>query len=410
MLPCTFSFVKPQPTGSHHAHSVYSGNPGFGERVRHDRTRFPFNRLSVASLPLANLLLTSLLRASLTLAWLTALTIGVNVTAKADDRTDVLKKFQETQVHMGSKFTIVVYAQSAEDAERGMKAAFQRIHELDLLLSDYLDESEVSRLSRASPTKEPVAVSDALWPVLLLSQEYSEASDGAFDITVGPLTTLWRRSRRSKQLPDTATLARAKNSVGYRALKLDQANHTAMLVLPGMRLDLGGIGQGYAADAALETLKQHDLPRAIVNASGDIIAGAPPPEESGWKIAFPTLGSDGQSTQDEIRLAHLAISTSGDAFQFVEIDGVRYSHIVDTRTGLGTTEPRTATVLADTCVLADAMATACCVLDTQAALKLADRMHFEVQLIRSTANGPRLERTPKWHRERGNSPTSTKQE
>ena len=98
--------------------------------------------------------------------------------------------------------------------------------------------------------------------------------------------------------------------------------------------------------------------------------------------------------------SHRAISTSGDAFQFVEIAGVRYSHIVDKRTGLGTTEPRSATVLADTCVLADAMATACCVLDTQAAMNLADRMHFEVQLIRSTANGPRLERTPNWHREK----------
>lgn len=357
---------------------VYSGNPGFGERARRRRHGPSFRAIAQRQI----------LQLPFYLAFLLA--------PRAAESID---KFQETQNHMGSKFTIVVYADSAENANRGLKSAFQRIHELDLVMSDYLDESEVSRLSRSSPTQTPLPISHELWPVLELAQQYSVATDGAFDITVGPLTTLWRRTRRAKQLPDPATLARARASVGYQAILLHMDQRTAELTRPGMRLDMGGIGQGYAADEALKILRSQGLTRVLVNASGDIVAAEPPPGERGWKITFPGLDANGQPKAEEIQIANQAISTSGDAFQAVEIDGIRYSHIVDPTTGLGVTESRSATVIADTCVLADAMATACCILDPQRALKLGERLNFATHIVRKTTQGMVLNRSENWPKE-----------
>lgn len=124
------------------------------------------------------------------MGWLIALALA----SVASDPS--LARYEKTEIHMGSSFTIVLYAPSEEAANRALTAAFARIKQLDETLSDYREESELSRLSAAAPTREPVAVSEDLWRVLSRAQEFSKLSDGAFDVTVGPLTRLWRRSRR----------------------------------------------------------------------------------------------------------------------------------------------------------------------------------------------------------------------
>jgi thiamine biosynthesis lipoprotein len=237
------------------------------------------------------------------------------------------------------------------------------------MLSDYHPDSELSRLSRRAPTEQPVALSKDLAQLLFQGQQVAAASGGAFDMTVGPLTRLWRRARRRQRLPSAQRLTAARQAVGYQHLVVDRAQRTAMLKRPGMRLDLGGIAKGYAVDQALQTITSRGIQRALVNASGDMAAAAPPPGQAGWKVAVAPLQPDAPPSRFG-RLAHQAIATSGDAFQYVEIDGTRYSHIVDPRTGLGLTVRSSASVLADCCTTADALASAASVLGPKEALKL----------------------------------------
>ncbi|MHB8954324.1 MAG: FAD:protein FMN transferase [Pirellulaceae bacterium] len=274
---------------------------------------------------------------------------------------------------MGSKFVILLYAPDEELANRALDAAFTRIAGLDACLSDYAEASELTLLSNSAPTPQPLPVSDDLLAVLTRGQQVSEHSQGAFDVTVGPLTKLWRRARRQRQMPPAERLREARAAVGYQALVLDPAARTAQLTKPHMRLDLGGIGQGYAVDQALLELAKVGIERAIINASGDLAASGPPPGSPGWVVGIAPLEPNAPPSVFGY-LAHQALSTSGDAFQFVEIDNVRYSHIVDPRTGLGLTQRSSVSVLTRNCTDADALATAASVLGPDAGLQLLETL------------------------------------
>ena len=199
-------------------------------------------------------------------------------------------------------------------------------------------------------------------------------------MTLGPLTRLWRESRRARALPSADALASARRAAGFAHLHLDPARQTATLLRPGMALDLGGIAKGYAADAALDLLTRLGFPAAMVSASGDLALGDPPPGKRGWSIELAPFG-DATATRTTLVLAHAAVSTSGDAEQFVEIGGVRFSHIVDPATGLGLTRSVAVTVVARRATVADALATACSVLDPVAAQRLTDASPEPVRLI-----------------------------
>jgi len=173
-------------------------------------------------------------------------------------------------------------------------------------------------------------------PVLETALRRARETEGSFDPTLGPVTALWREARKQHRLPDDDALREALARTGYRHLHLDSAARTATFDIPGMRLDLGGIAKGYAADEALAAL---GLPSALVALSGDLAIGAPPPGKKGWRIA---IGSTG-----EVRiLANTAVSTSGDTEQHLDAAGQRYSHIVDPHTGVGLTARRMVTVIA----------------------------------------------------------------
>jgi thiamine biosynthesis lipoprotein len=286
-----------------------------------------------------------------------------------------LKLFSETQPHMGTKFTIQLYAPDEAAAEAAFKAAFAEIALLDKIMSDYDPESELSRLSASSPHERPVNVSHPLGDILTISQRISQRSDGAFDVTVGSLTRLWRQARRQKQLPDEAKLRTALESVGYENLKLTGEDaskpFTVQLLKPHMRLDLGGIGQGYAARRALGVLKKKGVSRALINASGDLAASDPPPGEKGWKVGI--VGIDPQQKPTFFTfLANQAVTNSGDAFQFTEVADKRYSHIVDPKTGVGLTTRISVTVWHPDAAIADALDTAACVLGWEKGVKLID--------------------------------------
>jgi thiamine biosynthesis lipoprotein len=272
---------------------------------------------------------------------------------------------------MGTLFTIKVYAPDEASARAGANAAFGKVAALDRMMTDYDPESELMQLCR-QPVGEPTRVSDELFEVLEEAQRVAALSDGALDVTVGPVVRLWRRARRAEVLPSAEQLARARQSVGWQKLKLDKQAKTVTLTVPHMQLDLGGIAKGYAADRALEELKRAGLNRALVAASGDIAVGAPPPGQKGWRVEIGSLDRTNGGSANTVLLKNAAVSTSGDTEQFVEIDGRRYSHIVDPRTGIGLTERLQVSIIAPHAMQTDAFDTAVSVMGIERGLALIE--------------------------------------
>ncbi len=280
-----------------------------------------------------------------------------------------LLRFEFSETHMGTRFRIVLYAPDSATASQASRAAFDRVAALDNIMSDYRPGSELLRLCRGAGGP-PVKVSQDLFRVLAKSQEVSKQSNGAFDITVGPVVRLWRRARRQHELPDAESLLQAVKLVGFENLRLDSNAGTAELLKPGMLLDLGGIAKGDAADQALAVLKQYGIESALVAAAGDIAVSNSPPGKKGWRIGIAPLESPDQPPTRYLLLHDSAVSTSGDAEQHVEIGGVRYSHIVNPKTGLALTGRSSVTVIAPDGITADSLATAVSVLGPKRGLQL----------------------------------------
>ena len=303
------------------------------------------------------------------------------------DPPSKLERFEFEQVRMGVPFRISLYSRDKAVANDAARAAFARIKELNLILSDYEPDSELMRLCRTSRPGRPVQVSPELFFVLQRALAVSKASEGAFDVTVGPLVALWREARRSRTMPEPEKVAAARERVGWKFMRLDPTGRAVELLKPGMRLDLGGIAKGYAGDEALRVLEQHGVARALVAAAGDIVAGDPPPDRPGWRIGIAPLDAPEGPPSRHVLLENAAVSTSGDAFQYVEIDGVRYSHIVDPQTGLGLTTRSSATVVASDGISADSLASAVSVLGPERGLKLIATREATAALIVESDEG-----------------------
>jgi thiamine biosynthesis lipoprotein len=274
-----------------------------------------------------------------------------------------LQRFEFQQPHMGTLFTITLYAPDETTAQAGSAAAFARVAALNQMMTDYDPESELMRLC-GSPVGHPVRVSDELFEILAESQRLAKISAGGFDVTIGPVVRQWRRARRTETLPSPEQLAQAQARVGWQKLQLDSRAQTVTLLAPNMQLDLGGIAKGFAADQALAVLRERGIKRALVAASGDIAAGDPPPGQDGWHVSIGVpFQKDG--VERTLVLANQAVSTSGDVEQSVVINGRRYSHIVDPRTGLGLTERCQVSVIARRATQTDAFATAISVLGAE---------------------------------------------
>jgi thiamine biosynthesis lipoprotein len=300
-----------------------------------------------------------------------------------------LERWEYRQVLMGVPVRILVYGRDKEAANAAVHAAFHRIRQLNLIFSDYDEDSEVSRLTR-NQSGQPVAVSAELATVLAAALEVSRRSEGAFDVTVGPLVKLWRASRRTKRLPTAEELAAAKKRVGYEAVHLDVKHRTVTLDKPGMQLDFGGIVKGYAADEARAVVASRGFKQSLVALSGDISVGDSPPGEPGWKIGVAGLEPAGEEPKDFIWLSNMAVSTAGDAFQFVEIGGKRYSHLVDLKTGLGITRRVSVTVIAPTGLLSDGLDSAAAILGPEKGIKLLQSPHgVSGRFIELTKDGPK---------------------
>jgi len=301
------------------------------------------------------------------------------------------QRFEFERPEMGMSFRIVLYATDRAAATNAAARGFERIRQLNDVMSDYDPDSELSRLSRSSGKGAEVPVSADLWFVLERAQQLAQRSDGAFDVTVGPYVNLWRRARRQRTLPEPSRLAQARQSVGYQHLRLNARGHTVQLLAPDMRLDLGGIAKGYAIAEALKTLRQAGCRQALVEGGGDMALGDPPPGKSGWRVQLSSLDATNAPKSRFLSLRNVSVSTSSDLYQRLEMDGKRYSHIVDPHTGIGLTDHSLVNVIAREGIDADSLTKVAAVLGPEKGLRLVEATRGAVARIIRNPSDTRIE-------------------
>ena len=322
----------------------------------------------------------------------------VAICAALAARAAELQKFAFEKAEMGVPFQITIFAEKESDASAAADAAFTRIETLNAIFSDYEDDSELAKLSQSSGGGKAVKVSEELWKVLSRAQQLAVQTDGAFDVTCGPLTSVWRRARRKKELPSQELVAEIRGRVGFKKMRLDEKQRTVELLAPQMRLDLGSIAKGYACDEAVRVLKQKRFPVSLVAAGGDTVAGDAPPGRKGWRIEVGSLDAAGDVPKPAppvVEIANAAISTSGDRFQRLEIGGKRYSHILDPRTGQPLTDHNLVTVIARDGLTAG-ISTACSVIGPEQGLKLVAEWKAAARFQRQPLAKVDITESPGW--------------
>ena len=297
-----------------------------------------------------------------------------------------LKRYEFSLIRMGTSFRMVFYAQDPGIASQASSEAFERIEQLEQILSDYREESELNRICRTA-FQSPQRVSPELFYVLQRSLHFSELSEGSFDVTIGPVVKLWREARHDKRLPDAERLSRARLAVGFQNLVLDSKTRTVFLKRDDMKLDLGAIAKGYAADQALAVLREYGINRTLVDAGGDLSLGDPPPGSRGWEIQIQEWDKEPKSEDLWLRLHNVGVATSGDTFQFLEKQGEHFSHIINPSDAIGVRDSVSTTVIAQDGISADALATALSILPVSKAIALADSLeNVSAFLVRRNGN------------------------
>ncbi len=269
-----------------------------------------------------------------------------------------LKLFHEVHKAMGSEFSIDLYAPDQETAERWMEASFEEIDRIEDLLSNYRPTSELSRISREAGNG-PVTTDPETFAFLEKAVETSRRSDGAFDITVGPLMRVWGFFFNNGRIPDAAELARLKGKTGWQHIKLDPSTRTVYFTngVP-MELDPGGIGKGYAVDRVVALLRENGVKAALISGGSSSIYGiGVPPGMKGWQVNVPDPEHAG-SVLSTVWLNDLSLSTSACTEKFFIKNGHRYCHILDPHTEKPVEGVLQTTILAPSTEDSDALSTA----------------------------------------------------
>lgn len=310
--------------------------------------------------------------------WL--LGLSLTVAALAGLQRPESQRYEAVEPHMGTLVRITVYAPGEQAARYAFRAAFDRIRELDGILSDYRPDSELNQITKTAVGRA-VPVSKDLFAVLAASQDLAEATGGAFDITQGPVVRLWREARKTARVPDPAALQEAATRSGFRKLHLDAEHRTVRFDMAGMALDVGAIGKGFAASEAIEVLGGLGVRSALVAVSGDLAFSEAPPGLRGWRIGVHSGDPSVVSLPGVLELTNAAVSTSGSSEQHMDIDGRRYSHIIDPSSGMGLVNDITVTVIARHGLHADGLDTAISVLGADRGLTLIESRPDAAALI-----------------------------
>ncbi len=279
---------------------------------------------------------------------------------------------------MGTFARVIVVAQNSKVAQKAVEDAFAAIEKVDDLMSDFKDDSEIGIVNKEA-FQRPVQVSDSTFEVIQRSIKFSKLTNGAFDITVGPLVALFRKEKETQIAPTNEEIEQAKSKVGYEKLILDEANRTVSFSVEGMKLDLGGIAKGYGIDKAIEAIQKNGALGAMVDIGGDVRCfGTPPEGRKSWVVGIQNPNIDDQSSGSglimTLKANNKAITTSGDYQQFVLIKGKKQSHIIDRKTGTGAEGLSSVTIITDNATNADALATAISVIGAEKGIELIENL------------------------------------
>ena len=299
--------------------------------------------------------------------------------AKAPDAQDIRAKMGNVPV------SIRAFGPDENTCKQALEAGFARVDELNALLSDYVPDSEVSRVNRAAGGGA-VAVSAETFEVIRLAKDWHGMTSGAFDPTIRPALKLWKLAARDDELPSDAEIEAARKLIGAGKIEMDAAKRTVRLSAAGMSLDLGGIAKGYIVDRAAEALRERGATAGVIDAGGDVLVLGRKPGGKLWRIAVENPPPRDKAYTIVLGLSSGAVATSGDYRRGLFIEDKTYSHIIDPRTGRPAGHVTSATVIAKDLATADALATALCVLGPEEGIKLIGKLDATEALIFSRRN------------------------
>jgi thiamine biosynthesis lipoprotein len=286
---------------------------------------------------------------------------------------------------MGSAFNLIIVSADSNKANHLARKSYELVDSLNHIFSNYDSSSELSKIN-ASAGLLPYKMSRAMLDLVQKSQYAYIQSKGAYDISIGPLSSLWRNARKAKLFPEASTVLATKKLVGFAQVKINKRLGTIFLPNANMQLDFGGIAKGYIAQWVINFLKANGIQQALVDAGGDIVMSGAPLNQKGWLIGVNLPETTDQLLNKKLQLSNCSVATSGDVYQFIEYKGVKYSHIINPLTGYGVTNLRNVTIVAKTGATADWLATACSILPIKEAKQLAIS-HQAALLITTLKNG-----------------------
>jgi thiamine biosynthesis lipoprotein len=286
---------------------------------------------------------------------------------------------------MGSAFNLIIVSADSNKANHLAQKSYELVDSLNHIFSNYDSSSELSKIN-ASAGLLPYKMSTAMLDLVQKSQYAYIQSKGAYDISIGPLSSLWRNARKAKFFPEASTVLATKKLVGFAQIKINKRLGTIFLPNANMQLDFGGIAKGYIAQWVINFLKANGIQQALVDAGGDIVMSGAPLNQQGWLIGVNLPETTDQLLNKKLQLSNCSVATSGDVYQFIEYKGVKYSHIINPLTGYGVTNLRNVTIVAKTGATADWLATACSILPIKEAKQLAIS-HQAALLITTLKNG-----------------------
>jgi thiamine biosynthesis lipoprotein len=274
---------------------------------------------------------------------------------------------------MGNNFTITVVAQNEKIGNENINLAIEEIRRIEKLLTTYKEDSQTNLINRNAGI-EPVKVAPEVFNLIERCVGISRITQGAFDISYGSIDkSLWNFDKSMTQLPDAATALKMVYLIDYKNIILDKENSTVYLKEKGMRIGFGGIGKGYAAEMAKKTLLKNHVESGIINASGDLSAWGLQPNGKKWTIGVADPDAP-NAAFSYMEISNKAVATSGNYEKFVTIQGKKYSHTIDPKTGLPITGIKSVTIIASNAEFADAMATPIAVMGIKAGLYLIDQI------------------------------------
>lgn len=280
------------------------------------------------------------------------------------------RKFSYSEMKMGSPFNLIIVSTDSNKAKHLAQKSYELVDSLSHIFSNYDSSSELSKIN-ASAGLLPYKMSTAMLDLMEKSEQAFIQSKGAYDISIGPLSALWRNARKAKLFPEASTVIATKKLVGFAQIKINKRLGTIFLPVSGMQLDFGGIAKGYIAGWVINYLKANGIQQALADAGGDIVMSGAPLNQKGWLIGVNLPETTDELLNKKLQISNCSVATSGDVFQFIEYKGIKYSHIINPLTGYGVTNLRNVTIIAKTGATADWLATACSILPIQEAKQLA---------------------------------------